>query len=72
MWCKAEFSASLLQSSVSDDPSEIILICWFAAQVTFIIIENSCAAQYILVKTMIHFFPDSMMNWNFKMSLFSI
>ncbi len=53
MWCKTEFSASLLQSSVSDDPSEIILICWFAAQVTFIIIENSCAAQYILVKTMI-------------------
>ncbi len=29
---KAEFSASLLQSSVSHDPSEIILICWFAAQ----------------------------------------
>ncbi len=27
---KSEFSASLLQSSVSHDPSEIILICWFA------------------------------------------
>ncbi len=27
-----EFSASLLQSSVSHDPSEFILICWFAAQ----------------------------------------
>ncbi len=27
----AEFSASLLQSSVSHDPSEIILICWFGA-----------------------------------------
>ena len=42
---KAEFSASLLQSSVSHDPSEIILICWFAAQETFMIIinvENSC------------------------------
>jgi len=41
---KAEFSASLLQSSVSHDPSEIILICWFAAQETFLIIisvENS-------------------------------
>ncbi len=35
---KAEFSASLLQSSVSHDPSEIILISWFAAQETFIII----------------------------------
>ncbi len=45
---KAEFSASLLQSSVSHDPSEIILICWFAAQETFIIIiinvENNSAA----------------------------
>ncbi len=29
---KAEFSASLLQSSVSHDPSEIILTCSFAAQ----------------------------------------
>jgi len=32
---KAEFSASLLQSSVSHDPShEIILIWWFEAQVS--------------------------------------
>ncbi len=28
---KAQFSASLLQSSMSHDPLEIILICWFAA-----------------------------------------
>ncbi len=33
---KAEF----LQSSVSHDPSEIILICWFGAQDTFSIIIN--------------------------------
>ncbi len=33
LWCKAEFSASILQSSMSHDPSEIILICWFAAQI---------------------------------------
>ncbi len=32
---KAEFLASLLQSH---DPSEIIIICWFAVQETFIII----------------------------------
>ncbi len=38
MGCMAEFSASLLQSSVSRDPSEIILICWFGAQQTFIVI----------------------------------
>ncbi len=35
---KAEFSASLLQSSVSHDPLEIILIWWFAAQESFLII----------------------------------
>ncbi len=47
---KAVFSASLLQSSVSHDSSEIILICWFAAPETFLIIisvENSCAAEYV-------------------------
>jgi len=38
---EAEFSASLLQSSVSHDPSEIILICRFAAQETFLIITNA-------------------------------
>ncbi len=58
LWCKAEFSASLLQSTVSHDPSEIILICWFAAQGTFLIIingENNCAASYF-VQTVIHFY----------------
>jgi len=42
MYCKAKFSASLLQSSVSYDPSEIILICGFDAQETnLILITNS-------------------------------
>jgi len=44
---KAVFSASLLQSSVSHDPSEITLI--FDAQKTFTIVinvENSCSASY--------------------------
>jgi len=40
--------------TVSHDLSEIILICWFAAQETCIIIiinaENSCAALYFCVK----------------------
>ncbi len=40
MWCKAELFASLLQSSVSHDLSEIIRICWFAAQETFLIISS--------------------------------
>ncbi len=55
---KAEFSASL-QSSESHDPSEIILICWFAAQETFLIIinvENSCAAEFFV---RVFFFQDS-------------
>ncbi len=37
---------------MSDDPSEIILIYWFAAQETFLIIidvENSCGAGYVLM-----------------------
>jgi len=37
---KAEFSASLLQFSVSRDPPEIILIWWFDGQETFLIIIN--------------------------------
>ncbi len=50
---KSEFSASLLQSSLSHDPSEIILICWFTAQEAFLIIinvENICDASYFLWK----------------------
>jgi len=37
---KAVFSASLLQFSVSHDPSEITLIWGFDAQETFMIIIN--------------------------------
>ncbi len=49
-----EFSASLLQSSVSHDSSEIILICWIYAQeiysyyhhnvYLYISVENTSAA----------------------------
>ncbi len=55
---KADFSASFLQSSVSHDPSEIILMCWFAAQDTFLIIMNVgnwCAASYFFVENGIPF-----------------
>jgi len=38
---KAEFLASSLQSPLSPDPSETILLsCWFGAQETFLIIIN--------------------------------
>jgi len=39
--------AELLQSYVSHDPLESILICWFLDQETFLVIiyvENSCDA----------------------------
>ncbi len=44
--------ASLLQSSVLHDPSEIILLRRFAAEETFLIIihvENSCALNFVHV-----------------------
>ncbi len=55
LWCNAEFTVSLLWSSVSHDPSEIIIISWFAAQETFFIIkvEKSC---FSLLETNYHFF----------------
>ncbi len=35
------FYLLFVQSSVSHDPSEIIIICWFGAQVTYLIIINA-------------------------------
>ncbi len=43
--CSSDGKAELLfQSSVSHDPSEIFLICWFGAKETSLIInvEHSC------------------------------
>ncbi len=39
---KAEFSASLLQTLVSHDPSETIHICWFAPQKLFLLLSMLC------------------------------
>ncbi len=52
---KLNFQQQLLQSLVSHDPSEIILICWFAAQETIIVInvENICAA-FVFVKILFY------------------
>ncbi len=43
---KNEFSAAI--TSVSHDPSEIIIICLFGAKETFLIfnVEKSCLAYY--------------------------
>ncbi len=42
---KPEFSASLLQSSGSHDPSEIIVIYWFSDQETFLIVNSFKTVQ---------------------------
>ncbi len=47
---KLNLSSSLLQSSVHDPSSEIILICWF-----IINIRNSCAAYFIFLEPVILF-----------------
>ncbi len=51
--CFLKCHLSLLQSSGSLDPSEIILICWYAAQETFLIIisvKNSCCFIFFFVE----------------------
>jgi len=57
---KVEFSSSLLQSSVSHDPSQITLIWWFDAQKNINIIIN--------VENV--FLGDSLMNRKFKRTAF--
>ncbi len=44
LWCKAEFSASLLQSSASHDLSDIILKYWFGEMFLIINVEKTFAA----------------------------
>ncbi len=52
---KLNFQQHLLQFLVSHDPSEIILICWFAAQEAILVInvENVCAA-YVFVEKLFY------------------
>ncbi len=45
---KADFSALLLQSLVSNEPSEIIWICWFGAQEMFLILTNNVKTVMLL------------------------
>ncbi len=44
-----------IQSSVSHDPSEIIVICWIDAQETFINVENSYAAKHFCCDSLLIF-----------------
>jgi len=53
---KAEFSVSLLQSSVSHAPSEIMKICWFAQEMYIIIINGETVVLLHIFEENI-FFP---------------
>jgi len=61
---KLFFQQPLLKSSVLHDPSEIILICWFGAQETFLTIIYQCWQQlYCLICLWTHpFLQDYLMN----------
>ncbi len=59
---KALNSALLIKSSVSHDPLEIILICWFAARETFLLVE----LMLIFLLKQWYFLKDSLMNRKFK------
>jgi len=52
---KLDFLASLLQSLVSHDPSEIILICWFGAQETLLSMLKTVVLLNILNSDTIFF-----------------
>jgi len=59
MYCccgKAEFAASLLQSSVSHDPSEIILQSNMLLKKHFLLLSMSKTVANIFVETVMHFF----------------
>ncbi len=57
IWFKTEFSALYLQSLVSHDPLEIMLIWWFDAQETFLIMIN------VQTVVRIHIYVESMKSW---------
>ncbi len=58
LWCKAEFSALFLQSSVSHDPSEINLICWFTDSKLLKVNVCVCIYIYIIVFSAIPWNPS--------------
>ncbi len=68
LWCKTEFAAPLLQSFVSHDSSEIILICWFDAQHTFLLLSmlKIVVLLNIFVETMMGFFSEFLMARKFQ------
>ncbi len=66
---KLNVQLPLIQSSVSYDPSEMILTNSFGAQVTFIIVINAENCQHICGNHNT-FFQDILMNRKFKRTAF--
>ncbi len=60
------FQQPLFQSLTSHNPSEIILICWFAAQETFLIIINVEKLFSLIFLGETGFF----VKWKFKITAF--
>ncbi len=62
---KAKFSISLLQSSLTRDPSEIILICQFVAQniSDYIYVEKQLCCLIFMWNTLIQFFFPGILWW---------
>jgi len=50
IWSKMQYKLKLIKSLVSHNPSENILICWFAAFIIIINAENSCTASCFCAK----------------------
>ncbi len=70
-WIFCSHYSSLHDLMLSHDPSEIILICWLAAQETFLIIIyvemlKTVVMLNIFVETLIIFFQDSLNKNNKK------
>ncbi len=53
LWCKDEFSASLLQASVSHDPLKIIQIYRFAAQEKTVVLHHKLLNSNTYIHAMI-------------------
>ncbi len=70
MWRRAESSASLLQSSVSHDPSEIILICWFIISVETVVLLHIFLEPVILFSLNIWWIKSYKEQHLLKMELF--
>ncbi len=70
LWSKAEFSESLLQSSVSHDPSEIILLYVdLVLKKQFLPMLKTVVLHNIFVEIITHFFHNEKQQHLFKVDV---